>query len=332
MQRTTTTRQAFTLVELLVVIAIIAILLSILFPVLGAVRRGARVSATQATMTSIITASSQFRQDTNRLPGVFNQEEMGSGANATHGFTQMENALLDLSGGVVRDPQAVRSEFILVGPYAAGDSKRVPVDLGRIGGNDGPQYLTLGDDQLAYDNPSDGRSQQVGDAAHIQMPDVVDAFGYPMLMWTKNELAGSVPVFSERDSDDDSIKAQYYWASNAGMLNSRNLGVRLDSNNYRNSSLADFNTTPQRIARSMEGMLGDPASPRSNTSPPVPARGRGDVIMHSTGPDGFFAENDTRDFLQVIYVPTGGGNFSGGLDDTYRTIDTINDIVQGGGG
>lgn len=323
-------RRGFSLVELLVVISILAVLIGILFPVIGAVREGARRAATTSTMSQITQATSQFRADNQRLPGVFSQEVMGRGTNVTQGFTQMENALLELAGGVVANPDTV-SDFLLVGPVS-NDNEKVPVDLGRIGAADGPQYLTLSDNTLAYDAPNDGRSQQVGSDSTIAMPDVIDAWGYPILMWTKNELAGAAPVFAEKDSDDDSIRAQFYWATNAGFLNSRTVGRRLDSFNQRFSCLGDLDTSDQNITDTMEAILGDPSAPRSNTAPPEPARARGDIILHSTGPDGFWAENQSRRLKSIQYRPTSGGDFAGGLPDDAGTVDKLDDEILGGGG
>ena len=60
---------AFTLIELLVVIGIIALLASILFPVIGKVRESAREADTKALIGSIDAACQTYKQDYNAYPG-----------------------------------------------------------------------------------------------------------------------------------------------------------------------------------------------------------------------------------------------------------------------
>ncbi|MEM1423318.1 MAG: type II secretion system protein [Planctomycetota bacterium] len=324
-------RTGFTLTELIVVVAIIAVLIGLLVPILGGVRTGARAATTQSQMQNILTASAQYVADNQRLPGVFSQDDMGDPQNETNGFTNMENALLDLAGGVIDDPQADASTFLQVGPFNIPD-RNVTVDIGRIGSDDGPGYLTLDDADLArQDGGVDTREpQQVASEANIAMPDIVDAFGYPLLMWTRNEFAGSTPLFARRNSSNRTEPAQYYWASNAGFLESENLGVRRDANTRRNSTLSSFRSDDDQLARSIAGLIGDPASPVFEASPAAPARAKGPIVLHSAGTDGFYGETNNNTFAQIVYNPT-----SGGVNDTVTERDglaeQINDIVIGGG-
>ena len=314
------------------VVSIIAILIGLLVPVLGGVRTGARVAKTESQMTSILTASSQFKAQNQRAPGIFSQQAMANPENEEQGFTNMENALLDLAGGVITDPGVNRNNFLAVGPFED-PTQNVLVDISRIGDSNGPSFLALSDSDLA--SPPAGanpRAQQRGSDENIAVPDIVDAFGYPILMWARNQFAGATPEFALRDASDPDARAQYYWLPNAAFLDSRTLGRRFDSNTYRNSALSSLRNSDADLARTIAGVIGDPGSPQSNTDPPVPARAKGDLVLHSTGPDGFYAENGVTDFDRVIYIPTGGGGFSSGITDADRLPDTLNDVVLGGGG
>ena len=95
-------RRAFSLVELLVVIAIIALVISIILPALGGVRTAARRAATQTVMKGFSDAVGQFTLDNDRVPGIYSAEEMGSIENRdVFRMSAMENAILELAGGVV---------------------------------------------------------------------------------------------------------------------------------------------------------------------------------------------------------------------------------------
>ena len=173
--------RAFTLIELLVVIAIIALVIAIVLPALGGARNAAKNTATTALVNDLVTAVAQYEQDEQRLPGFYGVREMGDAANTGEGFTTMENIMLDLAGGYAA---AASGTTIAVGALPAG---RVDIDVSLIGSS------ASFDGQDAYFNPPEkfytaGNGQQ-GLPDHDRLPDLVDAFGNPVLAWARDPLA-----------------------------------------------------------------------------------------------------------------------------------------------
>ncbi len=62
-QRHQTARRGFTLIELLIVIVIIAILMALILPAIGGIRRRARIQETSAELSKLDTAIAQFTSD-----------------------------------------------------------------------------------------------------------------------------------------------------------------------------------------------------------------------------------------------------------------------------
>ncbi|MBL8965218.1 MAG: type II secretion system protein, partial [Phycisphaerae bacterium] len=132
----------FTLIELLVVISIIAVLIAILVPAISGARNSARKTTTTALITTVANAISQFKSQKNRLPGYFSQAELGNSGNTTS-FTAMENALLDLAGGVEPSAQAGDPHIIDVSINLPSGVKTVRVNTLHVGASDGPGYLNM---------------------------------------------------------------------------------------------------------------------------------------------------------------------------------------------
>ena len=120
-------RRAFTLVELIIVVLIIAIVIAISLPALGSAKTAAKKVKSQVLATNLGTAIAAFQNDKNHLPGYFSAAEMGAAQNVTRGFTTLENAMLELMGGVV-DSSATGASVIDVGPNSSGTIK-VDLDL-----------------------------------------------------------------------------------------------------------------------------------------------------------------------------------------------------------
>lgn len=94
---------AFTLVELLVVIGIIAILMSILLPIIGAVRKSAYAADTKNQIRGIANAIDRYYTEQSAYPGVFSNARISAGKSVTGSpgpLTSTENCVLALSGGI----------------------------------------------------------------------------------------------------------------------------------------------------------------------------------------------------------------------------------------
>jgi prepilin-type N-terminal cleavage/methylation domain-containing protein/prepilin-type processing-associated H-X9-DG protein len=84
-------RRAFTLVELLVVIGIIAVLLSVLLPVLGSARRRAQSVACASNMRQIYMAMAMFAHDNKgQLPRPYGVNDLSSNADMRKTFAWLQ--------------------------------------------------------------------------------------------------------------------------------------------------------------------------------------------------------------------------------------------------
>ncbi len=326
-------RPGFTLVELLVVVAIIAVLVAILLPALGGARQAARKSATSSLMLSVRTAIDQFKASQGRLPGYFSAKEMGSLGN-DGGFTTMENALLDLMGGVSESAPIGESQIIerTIG------SKTVRIDTLAVGAPTGPGYLSLPAKGI---DSNQGGANGLGPARRgvdqidsgdpltkYEMPDVLDAWGKPIILWSKNETAGSKPDFAKMQSPANTNQPQawFYWQSNAGYLAAQS---------QETVSLLGTSKADADVISSIEALLGHPSFPDPTATPAnsKPAAPLGEYVLQSAGPDQIFLYDNgaatVSDRLEkAVYPPRWESDVSSHLKS--QEITAFDDISMAG--
>jgi prepilin-type N-terminal cleavage/methylation domain-containing protein len=350
MDRVSRNSRGFSLIELLVVIAIIAIVIAIIVPALSGARVAARKASTSSLMNEITNAAEQFSQDHGgAMPGYFLPTEMGSSANhdaRQGGFTMMENVLLDLLG---REAVIGKAGLVggggggdgrLIGPFGnvgnsgKGGNANVRVDFDLLGSGEGV-YFRAGQDVLRV---APGQS---GSQAHQDFPDVVDAFGNPLLAWVEDHTAPRQPLSAEQFARNDSRggeRARYYWASNAGWLDSESMGK--SGRNQKTESLLGGASNDSDAARVLTAVLGNPNFPADPTRiDTLPTASRGAFIVHSAGPDGvFFGVRDSgarslgigadnrQDFRYGLNFFTASGDRLEDSEGRRTTIDLTRDF------
>lgn len=318
--------RGFTLIELLVVVAIIAVLIAILLPAIGGIRRSARQAASQALVNDFSTAALRFSNDNaDRMPGFFSEEQMGSAENGVgpnaRGFTAAENAMLDLAGsnavfgtGISR-PAGATPTAERAGPIND-PSRQVWVDATLIGTGQGAYFTPSSENFQKMTMSPTGNGQQFGVGPSI--PDVVDAFGNPLMVWSQDvgsrgsinpesNNPGPFQQFVAENSSGNNNLAWFYLASNAGILRAQSMGT---SGLNQSGSLASGLTSaigeglpPASRRITLASLLASPSytltrGGRTIQNAPFgeifPARPRGRFIVQSAGANGLFFGTNER--------------------------------------
>ena len=354
--------RGFTLIELLVAVGIIVVLISILIPTLATVRSAARRTQTQTIGTQVVNAAQSFQADKRRMPGYFPPEAMGTNLNAlTYGFTESENVLLDLVGGIITDASVTENVSnpqeelrFLVGP-GPGDSRTDPNGLQVLVSNNraisgvGAGYLRLDERTLrAVDGQRPGSAAIATTTNYV---DIIDSFGMPMVVWTENAFANRTSGnYRFGQVSTNAGEGSFYWASNAGYFFSRGLGAGTALTAQTSTAAGDIrasilgvegggtNPNDSEIQLSLTGILGSPTLAKATElgvndgrgpyATPEAARGR--IIVHSAGPDRVYfsrrqdpTKNNTVGYLRLEGTPRRPVANSG-------EVDRFDDILTSG--
>jgi hypothetical protein len=189
-----------------------------------------------------------------------------------------------------------------------------------------------------------------------QFPDLVDAFGNPILAWVEDPGAPRTPLeeadFAKDDARSNSKqRARYYHASNFGWLTSTSLGKggmdqTLDTSSKKFGSLLFDENTAELALTAVLGSASFPTPINYTANNVLPSASRGAFVVHSAGADGVYfgvrdsgaralgVDGDTQDLEYKFNFYTGNDvrlTDEKGLDTTIDLTKGFDDILAGAG-
>jgi hypothetical protein len=232
----------------------------------------------------------------------------------------MENLMLDLAGGVIfvgdhaptfQDLGYEPPETVAAAPFdptSGANADRVawvaPSLIGAPGKGNSKAYFNpdaknfvaqFGGARGAKTIAQFGQSGAADLPGKLQIPDVIDSFGNPLLVWTLDETASgqitTVDQFAQVKSDATS--ARFYWNQNAAFLKATALG-RLKKNQTLDGdkpySLLGGGSPEEQLRTNLTAVLGNPGFPNTleEAKHVLPTAARGKLIFQTAGADGFY--------------------------------------------
>jgi hypothetical protein len=214
---------------------------------------------------------------------------MGSVENMGRGFSQMENAMLELAGGIVAAGQPTDpSDLTDVGPVA-GSGVRIRPSL--IGAGGKSYFSSKAKNYREQDGVDADGGNRNSTGNNREMPVLVDSEGMPILMWTVDDTArkeirttADMNEFA-RETSAGAAPARLYWASNSAFLSGGALVGKYRVDESAKSVIGGGNTTH---AANFAALMGNPNSPvtyaaSATADQIVPSAARGSVIIHAAG-------------------------------------------------
>ncbi len=235
-------RLAFTLVELMVVIVIIGILIAILVPAVGAIRRVAKETTTRGTIGAIETGLETFKAES-KIGGSY--PPSSSDRNDELVKSPYDNTTLRISGAGLL-VWALSGADLLGTPgfstFVAGSSNWA-YDTGtdnqeayQIDANGEPVYTRYGPyidtskvktsqnnstgGAVSFEIPAETKARQTLGLAAVdrQYPMYLDGFGYPMLYWRADTAGRQMADLDPNDIAGPANRGIYHWADNAELF------------------------------------------------------------------------------------------------------------------
>ena len=247
-------RPGFTLVELMIVVALIALLISILLPALGQVRRGARVGATRGTLNALGIGLESFKAD-GKVGGDYppSFSDIPPTGYNTIGYTQVRNpysatgniamsgaGLLvwamvgadslgtpgfkgfrtsNTAGYWAADSDATVNQVGTSGAYALNANSNTPI-YPRAG-----LYVPLEKVPMSKSGSTVGTFNVPGELSPVNRdyPMFLDAFGYPILYYRADPSA-TYWVDQDPGRVNGTQRGKYHWIDNGALVSNGGSG------------------------------------------------------------------------------------------------------------
>ncbi len=310
-------RRAFTLTEILVAIGIIVILIGLLLPALSKVTQRAKVTETQSLMQEFAKGCDAFYLQFGFYPGIVPENSLVTADGVAPVLSGMENALLHLMGGAVRndDPDyasfgAGWTEFTFPNGVAI---KINPFEIGkrtRVAGEWFPPFFTPKGGQVGL------AVGQVNEAA-VAVPELLDSWGQPIAF--ARAIRGSGPLTGTRSSNPQFLLEpimSYTASSSLGELSQDQTTSNATGYSLLNNSLSPYGAYGAILRHPGFGKFATLGDAQYGTA-------RGKYVLISAGADGIFYS--VKDGVGATAMTT-ADYAKPGLAERY------NDIIVFGGG